>query len=113
MAKKKLRPDGLGLVLNQEIEDQLALWVRDHREQGIPIPRLILQLQSQVLAETCGITEFKCSDTWVKSFFDRYGFLIRTKTRTGQETPYDANLQAELFCQAVIAKCFELNVTIS
>lgn len=54
--KKKIRPVGIGLVLNTEIEDQLALWVRDHRETGVPIPRLIFKLQAEALAGSAGIT---------------------------------------------------------
>lgn len=46
----------------------------------------------------------------MESFFRRHELLIRSKSRTGQESPEDLNLRAELFCRTVLEKCDELGV---
>jgi len=60
---KKIRPKSVALVLPTELEDNLAVWIRSMRNEGIPVPRLMLKLKAQTFAEEADISGFKCSDT--------------------------------------------------
>ncbi|DBA00041.1 TPA: hypothetical protein N0F65_003707 [Lagenidium giganteum] len=62
--------------------------VKDLRTEGIPVTRLMLQLQAQQVAQDAGMPEnaFKGSRPWIKRFLRQHKLSLRGRTRAGKTT---------------------------
>ncbi|RHY63442.1 hypothetical protein DYB26_006247 [Aphanomyces astaci] len=77
---------GTATTLSYSDEENIALWVAELRQDGVPVSNLLLQCKALEIAADLGLSkdQFKSSPTWIKSFMKRWGLAIRVKTRSGQ-----------------------------
>ncbi|ETV76321.1 hypothetical protein H257_09787 [Aphanomyces astaci] len=87
------RQPGTATTLSYSDEENIALWVAELRQDGVPVSNLLLQCKALEVAVYLGLSkdQFKASPSWIKSFMKRWGFAIRAKIRSGQ-----ANLEVGL-----------------
>ncbi|KAF0714929.1 Aste57867_3636 [Aphanomyces stellatus] len=118
---RKARAKGVGASLSPETEDNIVQWVKDMRDDDIPVATIMLQLKARDLAQEQGIStdQFKASKDWANSFRNRHGFTLRQKTRQGQDKEDGAQIDLEKFSDRVrtiiqthnIKKVFNANQT--
>jgi hypothetical protein len=100
---KKVRNKGVGTSLSKETEENLVQWIKDMRDEGIPVANLMLQLKAKQIAEEQGYSgeQFKGSRQWADGFKKRHGFSLRMKTRQGQDKEEGANEEKVRFSELV------------
>ncbi|OWZ18306.1 hypothetical protein PHMEG_0007615 [Phytophthora megakarya] len=96
---KSDRKAGTATTLSATGEEGLVEWVNSLREDGVPVSRLMLQLQAQGLAVEEGVPPgiFEGKWSWQQGFLLRHGFPLRTKTRQGQKPPPAMEKEAREF----------------
>ncbi|KAF0717731.1 Aste57867_2123 [Aphanomyces stellatus] len=100
---RKARAKGVGASLSPETEDNIVQWVKDMRDDRIPVTTIMLQSKARDLAQEQGIStdQFKASKDWANSFRNRHGFTLRQKTRQGQDKEDGAQIELEKFSDRV------------
>lgn len=106
------RKKGTATTLSAIAEEGLVEWVNTLRGEGVPISRLMLQLQAVDIAHTEGIPEgvFEGSWCWQQGFLSRHGLSLRAKTRQGQKSPEAMEEAARAFWCEVERTKLELGV---
>ncbi|KAF4031763.1 Tc5 transposase DNA-binding domain [Phytophthora infestans] len=62
---RKVRNVGVGTILSQASESEIAEWVKELRGDGIPVSTMMLTEKALEVAEEAGVQDFKASDKWV------------------------------------------------
>ncbi|KAF0683358.1 Aste57867_24570 [Aphanomyces stellatus] len=80
------RDRGIGTVLPEEAEANLANWVSQLRQDGIPVSLSLLAMKARSIATDLNIDpkKFKATHHWVRGFIKRHKFAFRARTRSGQ-----------------------------
>eukprot|EP00644_Phytophthora_capsici_P005038 jgi/Phyca11/96846/e_gw1.1.692.1 len=86
---RSYRAPGTATTISKSGEESIVEWINSLRGEGIPVSRLMLQLQAQEVARDEGVADgvFTGSWCWQQGFLSRHGLSLRTKTRQGQKTP--------------------------
>uniref|UniRef100_A0A915ES24 HTH CENPB-type domain-containing protein n=1 Tax=Ditylenchus dipsaci TaxID=166011 RepID=A0A915ES24_9BILA len=82
----KLLTLGTHLPLERKLERSLAEWIRESRENKLPMSRRIISLEATQLFEGTGL---KISNGWLNKFLKRHNFVLRCRTTTCQKPPAD------------------------
>ncbi|KAF4129260.1 Tc5 transposase DNA-binding domain, partial [Phytophthora infestans] len=69
---RKVRNVGVGTILSQASESEIAEWVKELRGDGIPVSTMMLTEKALEVAEEAGVQDFKASDKWAVGFKRRY-----------------------------------------
>ncbi|KAG2976704.1 hypothetical protein PC119_g22100 [Phytophthora cactorum] len=109
---KSDRKKGTATTISTEGEEGLVEWVNSLRGEGVPVSRLMLQLQVKDIAQEEGVPEglFEGSWCWQQGFLSRHGLSLRSKTRQGQKSPAAMEEAAREFQQDVQKAKAELEV---
>ncbi|POM75070.1 hypothetical protein PHPALM_7874 [Phytophthora palmivora] len=109
---KSYRTPGTATTISKEGEECIVQWINSLRGEGVPVSRLMLQLQAQQVASDEGVADgvFSGSWCWQQGFLSRHGMSLRTKTRQGQKTPAAMDEAALKFWQDVEQAKNELGV---
>ncbi|RHY88306.1 hypothetical protein DYB35_013420 [Aphanomyces astaci] len=83
---RTLRKQGISTTLTCVAEENIAQWVSELREDGIPVSKTLLACKAMdvALEQGLAVNQFKASPSWMKGFMKRWGLAIRAKTRSGQ-----------------------------
>ncbi|ETV77214.1 hypothetical protein H257_09101 [Aphanomyces astaci] len=83
---RTLRKQGISTTLTRVAEENIAQWVSELREDGIPVSKTLLACKAMdaALEQGLAVNQFKASPSWMKGFMKRWGLAIRAKTRSGQ-----------------------------
>ncbi|POM78876.1 LOW QUALITY PROTEIN: Hypothetical protein PHPALM_3541, partial [Phytophthora palmivora] len=100
---KSYRAPGTATTISKEGEECIVQWINSLRGEGVPVSRLMLQLQAQQVASDEGVADgvFSGSWCWQQGFLSRHGLSLRTKTRQGQKPPAVMDQAALKFWQDV------------
>jgi len=107
---RKARPSGLGCVLSQEMEDDIGLWVRSLREEGVPVSQQMIMLKVLFVSNEEGLAGFAASYDWLDCFKRRHGLSLRARGTHGQQAPENIREIAEKFAGSVIEVATRLDV---
>lgn len=69
----------------KELDEVLADWVRDQREQRLPVSRNMILLKAAELNHALGTCEFTGGNGWLSRFMERHNFSLRRKTTVCQK----------------------------
>jgi hypothetical protein len=107
---RTIRKQGLSTALPSHAEENIAQWVAELRQDGIPVSRTLLTCKAMEVAEEQGLTsnQFKASPSWINGFMKRWRLAIRGKTRSGQANLADGEHALEDF-KASIRKVIQDN----
>lgn len=106
---KSKRARRSGVVVWPNLENNLAKWVKEQREKGMPISTVQIRLQARILASNMGFTNFKGGSNWCFRFMSRNNLSVRTRTTVGQELPPDWENKKADFLKYVAEKIEENN----
>ncbi|KAH9124393.1 hypothetical protein AeMF1_004842 [Aphanomyces euteiches] len=83
---RTIRRHGTATTLTYNAEENIAQWVAELRQDGVPVSNMLLQCKAIEVAKENGLAEdqFKASPTWIKGFMKRWSFSIRADARSGQ-----------------------------
>lgn len=109
---KSARKKGTATTLSPTAEEGLVEWVNSMRGEGVPVSRLMLQLQALQIAKDIGVPDgiFEGRWSWQQGFLSRHGLSLRAKTRQGQKSPAAMEEAAQAFWQEVEDTKRELGV---
>jgi transposase-like protein len=92
-----------------ELENELANWILECREQGLPITRNMATKKAKELAQTDkyqekypNISSFKFSNKWMDCFMNRYDLSNRRRTTVSQHLPEDLLEKQQSFLSFVL-----------
>ena len=71
------------------LEDEVAKWVTEQRQDGYIVTRNLIRLHAQVLAQKRNVANFSGTNSWCTRFMKRRGLAIRQKTKIAQKLPND------------------------
>lgn len=95
----KARPLGVGTAIPREFEVNIAKWVVDMRNHGVPVGRALLCIHALECFNDMQLPNFifKASYPWVRAFLGRHGLAMRARTRQGQESTEAGQLARAAF----------------
>lgn len=94
-ADKRKKLQGGGRKPNyDEMEDILALWIIEQRQNYFRVTRKSISMKASELVNN---SNFKASRGWLDNFLRRHDFVIRAKTTTGQRLPEELSLKVSNF----------------
>ncbi|XP_063875713.1 tigger transposable element-derived protein 7-like isoform X4 [Scylla paramamosain] len=64
----------------ENLEEAVYKWYAQQRAEGVPVRGVDIQHAALRLADHLGLTDFKCSDGWLKRFRKRHGICNRAIT---------------------------------
>jgi hypothetical protein len=103
----KVRSLGVGTILSQDSESEIAQWVKELRGDGIPVSTVMLTEKALEVAETSVVEDFKASDKWMVGFKRRFMLSLRAPTR---QSPVNINVIAADFAALVEATVRNLGI---
>lgn len=106
---KSKRARRSGVVVWPNLERNLAKWVKEQREKGMPVSTVQIRFQARIMASNMGFTNFKGSPNWCFRFMSRNNLSVRTRTTVGQELPADWEKTKASFLKYVAEKIKENN----
>ncbi|POM75739.1 Hypothetical protein PHPALM_7120 [Phytophthora palmivora] len=76
---KSYRAPGTATTISKEREECIVQWINSLRGEGVPVSRLMLQLQAQQVASDEGVADgvFSGSWCWQQGFLSRHGLSLR------------------------------------
>lgn len=94
---RKIRDKGTATLLTHEQEVEIAQFVNELREEGVPVSTTILTMKAKEVA----VAPFSASGYWVDGFKARHIMSVRAPTRQGQQSPADLDAIATAFAAQV------------
>ncbi|KAL4158541.1 Source PGD [Phytophthora ramorum] len=107
-----IRPLGTATVLPAQAEDEVVLWIRALRDEGVPVSAFMLQNRVLEVADALQIPRsiLSAEYNFRRGFIRRHALSFRRNTRQGQIAPPDAMIIAAEFKQKVQARMADLGV---
>jgi hypothetical protein len=79
--KKKKLSKGARTVFSKELEEKLYQKIMDLRKAMIPVSNKMLKVFAMQMAAEQNLLNFKCSDSWVERFKQRFNLVLRKETK--------------------------------
>ncbi len=113
LQQQKIRMLGTATTLPKDAELEVVVWIKELRNDGAPVPGIIVQHKAKEIAAERNIpdTLFSASATWLSLFLRRHKLSLRAGTRIGQNRPSDAEEVKLRFAKEVNEKMAILGVT--
>ncbi|RHY26611.1 hypothetical protein DYB32_007454, partial [Aphanomyces invadans] len=94
---------GTATTLPREFEEQISLWVKNMRKDGVPVTLQMIRIMALETAIDAGLdeNEFSASWSWLKGFKKRYQLSIRARTRCRQDTQADGEAALATFADRI------------
>ncbi|DAZ93791.1 TPA: hypothetical protein N0F65_009913 [Lagenidium giganteum] len=106
------RSPGISCTIPSDAQEVIARWVGDLGRDGIPVTADMLKLRAQDVAHDLGIEGFQASWSWRQAFLKQHKLSERAKTRQGQITAAEGDVELAKFNQLVINTMRDLNVDV-
>ena len=68
----------LNLAQHLKLNDRVLIWLKQAREQNLPVAGNLIKEKALKLAELMHIPDFIASDGWLDNFKKRYGITFKT-----------------------------------
>lgn len=113
LEQQKIRMYGAATTLPADAEMEVIVWIKELRNEGAPVPGIIVRQKAREVALERGINEslFCASATWLSLFLRRHKLSLRMATRRGQIRPSDAELVKVQFAREVNEKMLKLGIS--
>ena len=86
---KNFRHAMVSLQKYEELEKELAQWVKEQREKQLRVKRKNVFEKAKKIAQEKNMTNFRGSTGWMTRFMKRENLSWRTRTHVGQKLPKD------------------------
>ncbi|RLN93264.1 hypothetical protein BBJ28_00026719 [Nothophytophthora sp. Chile5] len=102
--QRRTRDLGVATVLPQPAEEEIVVWIKSLRDDGVPVSAFMLQTKCVEVAAAYGVSTdyFKASWSFRWGFMRRHALTLRRPTRQGQQSPPDADAKAVAFRNKVL-----------
>lgn len=95
--KKNRKGQGRKISYPQELDEQLAAWILEKREEAfIPVSYQMIHLKALSFIRPIN-PQFKASDGWLKKFLVKHNLVLRARTSISQTLPKDLESKIAAF----------------
>ncbi|RLN72359.1 hypothetical protein BBJ28_00025432, partial [Nothophytophthora sp. Chile5] len=110
--RRRTRDLGVATVLPQPAKEEIVVWIKSLKDDGVPVSAFMLQTKSVEVAAAYGVSTDYLKATWSYRwvFMRRHVLTLQRPTHQGQQSPPDINATAVVFRNEVLDLMREHNV---